>query len=259
VGRNVAGQVNVWVVNAETGAMRRITDCPTTSRCGGAVSLLQLQWSPDGQEIVFSRFPGGSLGIVRPDGSDLTELRIPRPGLARWSPDGRELAVIAANGVYIVNAAGTVRELAKLPDPQGVEWSPDGRELAVADATAGIYTVHADGKALTRLDASASSFGPVSAWSPNGKELAYGGWTGQYGEAIWTIHADGSDRRLIYRNMPGIGVSLPTGPVWSPDGRQLAFSSNDGTYVANADGTDLHRIGNGSGGAIAWQRIPSTR
>jgi Tol biopolymer transport system component len=259
VGRNVAGQVNVWVVNAETGAMRQITDCPTTSRCGAAVSLFQLQWSPDGQEIVFSRFPGGSLGMVRPDGSDLTELKIPDPGLAQWSPDGHELAVIAANGVYIVDAAGTVRELAKLPDPQGIAWSPDGRELAVASATTGVYTVHADGKALTHLDAGAISFGPACAWSRDGKELAYGGLTAQYREAIWTINADGSDRRLIYQGIPLRGASLPTGPVWLPDGRQLAFSSNAGTYVANADGTHLHRIGKGSGGAIAWQPIPSPR
>jgi Tol biopolymer transport system component len=276
VGRYVAGQWNVWVVNAKTGAMRRITDCQLPSAtCGAARILFQLQWSPDGRKIFFIRTgdnvgAASSLGTVRPDGSVQTELQIPElgtahSGTAHWSPDGRELAVNAANGVYIVDAAGAVRELTKLPDPQGVAWSPDGRKVAVANAR-GIYTVDADGKDLTRLAASRGTppasgvFAP--AWSPNGKELAYAGWPGPAGvEGIWTIHTDGSDRRLIYKKTipPLHGAILATVPIWSPDGSQLAFSSNDGTYVVNSDGAHLHRIGQGDFGAFAWQPIPSTR
>jgi Tol biopolymer transport system component len=272
VGRYVAGQLNVWVVDAKSGAMRRITDCQRPSAtCGAAGDLVQLQWSPDGQKIFFIRTGdnGGlvSLGTVRPDGSDQTELPIPtdpRSATAQWSPDGRELAVNAANGVYIVDAAGTVRELTKLPDPQGIAWSPDGRELAVDYAT-GIYTVDADGKALARL-AEGRGTPPASgvfalAWSPNGKQLAYGGSTGPMDvEGIWTTNADGSDTRLVYKKTVPLvdGAILATVPIWSPDGSQLAFSSSDGTYVANADGTHLHRIGQGSFGALAWQPNPST-
>jgi Tol biopolymer transport system component len=274
VGRYVAGQLNVWVVNAKTGAMRRITDCqPTSSTCGAARFLFQLQWSHDGRKIFFIRTgdnagAAASLGTVHPDGSDQIELQIPTDPTnvtAQWSPDGRELAVNAANGVFIVDAAGTVRELRNLPDPQGIAWSPDGRELAVANAT-GICTVDADGKDLTRLAAdrgrppASGAFAP--AWSPNGKELANAGWPGRAGvEGIWTINADGSDRRLIYKKTIPLlhGAILATVPIWSRDGSHLAFSSNDGMYVVNADGTHLHRIGQGSFGAFAWQPNPSTR
>jgi Tol biopolymer transport system component len=273
VGRYLAGQMNVWVVDATSGAMRRITGCRLPSAtCGAARDLFQLEWSPDGRKIFFIRTPdnvGGvsSLGTVRPDGSDQTELHIPLAPTyptAQWSPDGRELAVNGANGVYVVDAAGTVRRLTKLPDPQGIAWSPGGRELAVDYAT-GIYTVDADGKAVTRLAAGRGT-PPASgvfalAWSPNGKQLAYGGSTGPVNvEAIWTTNADGSDTRVIFKKtIPMLdGAVSATVPIWSPDGSQLAFSSNDGTYIANADGTHLHRIGQGSFGAFAWQPNPST-
>jgi Tol biopolymer transport system component len=274
VGRYLSGQSNVWVVNAKTGAMRRITDCrPTSPTCGAADSPFELEWSPDGRRIFFIRTGGNSfvssLATVRPDGSEQTELQIPtqaNTATAQWSPDGRELAVNGANGVYIVDAAGTVRKLTKLANPEGFfAWSPDGRRLAVADAT-GIYAVDADGKALTRLAAGRGT--PLAsgvfnlAWSPNGKQLAYGGFTGRAGvEGIWTINADGSDRRLIYKKIIPLihGAILATVPIWSPDGSQLAFSPNDGMYVVNADGTHLHRIGQGSFVAFAWQPIPSTR
>jgi Tol biopolymer transport system component len=269
VGRYVAGQLNVWVVNAKTGTMRRITHCQLPSAtCGAARFLSELQWSPDGRKIFFiwsadNVGAAASLGTVRPDGSDQTELRIPldpTTPTAQWSPDGRELAVNAANGVYIIDAAGIVRELTKLPDPQGIAWSPDGRKVAVANAI-GIYTVDADGKDHTRLAARAPGVFAL-AWAPSGKELAYAGSPGPVEvEGIWTINADGSDRRLIYKKTipPLHGAILATVPIWSPDGSQLAFSSNDGMYLANADGTHLHRIGQGYFGAFAWQPIPSTR
>jgi TolB protein len=257
VGRYVGGQLNVWVVNAATGAMHPITDCPAADACSEDRQApgFQLQWSPDGQEIFFIRSVG--VGTVRPDGSDQTELKIPDPSNANWSPDGHELAVAAVNGVYIVDAAGTVRKLAQLPDAGGIAWSPDGRELAVAAAETGIFTVHADGTDLTRLVAGRVTWAP--AWSPNGKQLAYGA-LGRY-EGIWTINADGSDRRLI-DTMPVSFPAIPAAPIWSPDGRQIALSSDDGTYVVNADGTHVDRIGRGFAalfGPIAFQPIPSTR
>lgn len=287
VWRYLAGRLNVWVVNAKTGAMRPITDFQCTNGlpfCGKPglelLWIFQLQWSPNGQRISFIYagskgtvvtsghrrivFHGSDLttiGTVRPDGSDLTELNnILSPGAAQWSPDGRELAVTNGYSVYIVHADRTVTTLPKSPYQASVypsiAWSPDGRELAIAPQYGGIYTVDADGKHLTRL-AAGSVWAP--AWSPDGTKLAYAATPGGVGRELWTINAAGSDRRLIYTTSAEIGVSPGSVPAWSPDGRQLAFSSIAGMYVVNANGSDLHRIGQGSRGAFAWQPVPSTR
>jgi Tol biopolymer transport system component len=289
VGRYAAGQINVWVVNATTGAMHRITDCrPNSATCAAAGPIgtedtfgdrFQVQWSPNGQKIFFIRFAVpraganavGSLFTVRPDGSDLTEPKIRNPQTAFWSPDGRELAVISrmsgssrSAGAYVVDAAGTARKLAKLWIPQEIAWSPDGRKLAIA-ADGGIYTIPADGKALTRdltpqhavPFAGEYRIGTSVAWSPNGKEVAYGTYfAGDVG--LWTINVDGSGRRLIFETSVGPGDAAAI-PIWSPDGRQIAFSSTDGTYLANADGSSLRHISQGAQEAFAWQPIPSTR
>jgi Tol biopolymer transport system component len=44
-------------------------------------------------------------------------------------------------------------------------------------------------------------------------------------------------------------------PVWSPDGEQIAAATSVGTLVMNADGTDVHRVGE-IAGQVAWQPIP---
>ena len=84
-----------------------------------------------------------------------------------------------------------------------------------------------------RRTATISYFFSAAAWSPNGKELAYGSSTGprcpcihaRHVEGVWTINADGSDGRLIYKTIPLLNGSVVNAPLWSPDGSQFAFSS----------------------------------
>jgi WD40 repeat protein len=234
---------NVWVVNAKTGAMRRITHC----RVGLCADFApELQWSPNGGELLFVGPRKGnlvSLDTVRPDGSHpktITTITFPLGG----GPDG--------------NVAD--------PDPQ---WSPDGREIAF-DQNNAIYIINADGTGLSRLVAN----GAYPAWSPNGTRLVYATWGGSkwYGHiTLWTINADGSGNRLLYRYPPPNSDEhgFWAAHVWSPDGKQIAFSTANavacqqlpsrcttqtGAYVINADGTGLHRIGPSSI-ELAWRPI----
>lgn len=227
VGRYVGGPVgglNVWVVNAKTGAMRQITHCQSEPACRTAdyLDYSDVQWSPNGQKILFTRLGrngvGSSVYTVRPDGSDLTELK-------------------------------------KLRDTIDPQWSPNGHEIAVTGR--GIEIANADGKDLTHLTA-----GVFAAWSPDGTKLVYMAPTRRRrlenlwfpGEGVWTINMNGSERRLLYANPPVIASGAGYRPIWSPDGRQITFSSQQSTYVINADSSDLHRIGPANA-YLAWQPI----
>jgi Tol biopolymer transport system component len=243
------GGSNVWVVNAKTGAMRQITHCGVEEFC--AAFNAAPQWSPTGGRILFIG-PGGpgpygwGLDTIRPDGSDPTTLATNPPTSTpyrpaagpnpQWSPDGREIAFDLHNDIYIINANGT--DLRRLVTNGGdPAWSPDGTRLLYA-------TIGAPGASLSQL---------------RSRHIK-----------LWTINADGSDNRLLYRYPWPISDSVDwrtafvAAHVWSPDGKQIAFSnpgsseasSSDteaGTYLINADGSDPHRIAPGSWGALAWQ------
>jgi Tol biopolymer transport system component len=62
-------------------------------------------------------------------------------------------------------------------------------------------------------------------WSPDGRRLAFfSNLSGKY--EIWTINADGSDRRQLTFSAPDQPGYVQ--PGWSPDGARLFFSLRDG-------------------------------
>ena len=66
---------------------------------------------------------------------------------------------------------------------------------------------------------------------------------------IWTMNADGSDKRRITFT-PRIFEAKPS---WSPDGSKIAYVTGTGLWVMNSDGSDRHRLsGRPSYGAPSW-------
>ena len=121
--------LGLFVLKLNDGRMRQITPPGALIQSGN-----DGDWSPQGNEIVFSRHVTpdvrGSLWVVHADGSGLHEIRV--QGLA----------------------CGGVRS-----DPTGLgchvpRWSPDGQKIVfAANSAAGsdIYTVNADGSGLTQI------------------------------------------------------------------------------------------------------------
>jgi WD40-like Beta Propeller Repeat len=134
-----------------------------------------------------------------------------------WSPDGRRLAIALGEvggrsgyvGLHVIDLrTGADKHL-------GVPAIPDvEREQPVAVLMR-----------LVRLSTRrlGCSLPDEVAWAPDSKRLAYvcGGFlNGGTRSAIYTINADGSDRKRL-----PTGTTTAYWPSWSPDGTRVAFST----------------------------------
>jgi Tol biopolymer transport system component len=223
-------------------------------------------WSPDGRKFAFVR--GGSgydseaeIYVINTDGSNEHRLtqNTASDTVPAWSPDGRKIAFNSERDgnteIYVMNADGSdPRNLTRtatddgfpltgeLVSPHSSVWSPDGRTIAfmrgfedftlgIVDGTQGIYLMNADGNNQRLLThAAAGDF----AWSPNGRQIAFGG--GLRGGPLYIVNADGSGRRTLVRTRTGSRLWAPVSLAWSPDGRKIAFTDGE-VNVMNADGS----------------------
>ena len=221
VGRREAnGTIDVWVMDADGAAQRRIYD-------SGSIFLDGIAWHPDGEMIYVNRgyFDGpGNMGLkviaVFVDGPETqsgvgverlwdTHYTYSGPTLTR---DGERVAFGHYEGyampfrqdIYVANLSSdgtSVRRIVQLTEEEGKDLSP--------------------------------------AWSPDGTAIAWVHETakdsGNYD--VWLMNADGSEK---------IQLTSETGkevdPVWSSDGRAIIFASDQGgsfqLYMRYAWGDD---------------------
>ena len=216
---------------------RRLTTTPD----GQASS--QPSWLPNGRGILFRRSgPGrgsrasGSMGLLGE--SPLLRFQPPHPPLYPTL-----LAGPAAGSLFTAI------------------MSPTG------DTDRGIFAVNADGSGLTTLFDVAGAYDSAPAWSPDGRRIAFesdanvAGANPEGDMEIWTMAADGSQRRQLTRN-----ALHDEGPAWSPDGgRLLAYTSGpDDTHgdihVMTAAGRHLRRLDDATRAldeSPDWQAIPA--
>jgi hypothetical protein len=204
----------IYVMNADgTGATRIAGSSAAGDRT--------VDWSPDGNRLVFSRMEGGAerIFVINRDGTGLTQLTSLPSKNPRWSPDGSKIA-------FSVRSA-----------------SHESYEIAV---------MNADGTGVRHLTSNQTDDEEPS-WSPDGSRLAYHGW--RLGRSrIFVIHVDGSGDRLLNMAAPA-NLLYDKSPAWSPDGGTIAFSRSTSVttptgasvyigavYTVQLDGTALRMV-----------------
>lgn len=192
-----AGGGDVWVVDTQTGAIRRLPDLRPSD----------LEWRPGTDQLAIA----GDMGTDRAANTLSTPVT-----------------------VYSVST-GELRQLRSV-EAAFLTWSPDGSTLAYQggerDASE-LWLVDADGanERLLVADTGEANHGIGPVWSPTGERIAYQRLLSPSGERHEVILVDVADGRETVIEPPE--TDGPTGPVrlypdavtWSPDGTTLLYST----------------------------------
>ena len=202
-------------------------------------SELYPSFSPDGKQIAFSwnGESGDNRDIYVKLVGETSALRLTTDPAAdsfpAWAPDGKRIAFRRAgshSGIYTVSPlGGAEQKLSDFATSYQMSWSPDGKWLAVSsdEPTSAIFLLTADGGEPRRVSSpKAPAFDRFASFSPDGRQLAYAGCTGNLACDVFVQDLSpayvprGSARRITNQNVAIYGLT------WSRDGRSLIYSGS---------------------------------
>ena len=234
---------NVYWIPPTGGAERKVaeTNIPFLERMGAfAGSLGAGPWSPDGQELLFSKLhQTGEVALwkVNLSSRQQTQLTFPPPGAedlrGSWSFDGESIVFTrgeqGSRALWLLPAAGGEASLF-LGDEhvnRGAAWFPDNRRLAFVSSRSGarnIWEISVGTRELRQLTAGAvgNDLGPVIA--QNGA-IAYANWDHQIDlHWMWRDRPEEEHERLTTFTGSNFGARI------SPDGSRVVYSSNSAGF-----------------------------
>ena len=221
----------LWLVEADGSGEERFSDL---SGYG-----LQIDWSPDGRRVVFSRH--GQVIVSDPDGSN--QVVVSRDGESAydpyWSPDGAWIAYSAVGGEagsaglrMVSPDGGSNRLLVPGETPSGVAWSPDSSEISYLKGESGtpatLYVVDIE-SASSRTIAPDLALYAMTDWSYDGTWISFLGWDYE----VRTIRPDGSGSHVVADS-----AQWHSAPEWSPTENILAFSAESEIVLSEPLGED---------------------
>ena len=167
------------------------------------------------------------------------------PGVGATYPGRNGLIAFQADvddGAQIFTIRHNGKELRQITHVDGVaalpDWSPDGRQIVFTLDECAVAVMDADGSNLHAIATEAGACLNDGNYTPDGARVVYTRFDfDREVEEIWSMRADGSDRRFI------TDAGGPDANV-SPDGRKISFKGPpDGAlFVADIDGSDTQQI-----------------
>ncbi|MGH3118870.1 MAG: hypothetical protein ACRDQ2_17505, partial [Gaiellales bacterium] len=232
----------IYVIDVETGEQERLL----TTGEPRPISVLDIEWSPDGTQIGFIYARHGEGG--------------------EWDPPTAQILVMPATGGEPVPVTAADEHVASF------SWSPTGDEIVYTGQElepdgvrirSNLYVIGIGGS--NRRQLTSGGFDTDPAWSPAGDEIAFVRHA-EGNEASGDIYAVSSNGVAVWRltDTPEWEES----PTWSPDASRIAFARGGESFtscrlvIADADGTAETEIAdhNDLGGCPqgpAWTPDPS--
>ena len=209
-----------------------------------------------GWDLLFNRFSvatGSEIFTLTP-GAGTAPVKLNAGNVGRSatsSPNGQRIAFAVSmqdpttnawiHDIFAVDRSGM--NMKRLTTDPGQEsnpaWSPVGSRIAYSQSSvpgrSDIWIMNEDGSGAINLTADMPAVADRggASWSPDGsriafRELKFNMFSGESETRIYTMRADGSDKREITMTTTGFDGS----PSWSPNGATLAFARY---YDANGE------------------------